>query len=160
MSTAEVAEYVTDKATEAIIESYEGRVEGGYAYGYGFAAVGHSRRVIYSRDLSIGSGNDSMHSVNGFCQMYGNTNDPDFLGYESGTESFLNAMFTYDKDGKMTGVVVNVPCPSQCSESQNMLSADYWSEVRIAVKKKFGDIYVLPQCAAAGDLSPRQLHNR
>ena len=158
MCGAETADYITDKAVEAIIESYKGRAEGGYAYGYGFATVGHSRRVIYSRDLSVGSENDSLHAVNGFCQMYGNTNDVDFLGYESGTESFLNAMFTYDKDGKMTGVIVNVPCPSQCSESRNTLSADYWNEVRIAVKEKFGDIYVLPQCAAAGDISPRQLH--
>lgn len=158
MLGAEMADYITDKAVEAIIESYKGRVEGGYAYGYGFATVGHSRRVVYSRDWSIGSENDSLHAVNGFCQMYGNTNDVDFLGYESGTESFLNAMFTYDKDGKMTGVVVNVPCPSQCSEKNNTLSADYWNEVRIAVKEKFGDVYVLPQCAAAGDISPRQLH--
>ena len=158
MLGAEMSEYIAEKVTEAIIQSFESRAVGGYAYGYGFATVGHSRRVVYSRDLSIGSGHDSMHSVNGHCQMYGNTNDPDFLGYESGTESFLNAMFTYDESGKMTGVVVNVPCPSQCSESQNKLSADYWNEVRVAVKERFGDVYVLPQCAAAGDLSPRQLH--
>ena len=159
MRPAEVAEYIIGKTAEAVIESYQNRAEGGYAYGYGFATAGHSRRVIYSRDLSVGAETtDSMHAVNGFCQMYGNTNDVDFLGYESGTESFLNALFTYDSDGKMTGVVVNVPCPSQCSEQRNELSADYWHDVRVAVKKRFGDIYVLPQCASAGDLSPRQLH--
>lgn len=40
-----------------------------------------------------------------------------------------------------------------------MLSGDYWNEVRENVRKTFGEgVKVLPQCAAAGDLSPRQLH--
>ena len=90
--------------------------------------------------------------------MYGNTNDVDFVGYEKGTESFLNALFTYDAEGKLTGMIANVPCPSQCSEQRSALSADYWHDVRVAVKERFGDVYVLSQCAAAGDLSPRQLH--
>lgn len=154
----EMADYTAEKITEAIIESFDGRAEGGFAYGYGFATVGHSRRTLYSRDLSVGAPNDSMHSVNGFCQMYGNTNDVDFVGYEKGTESFLNALFTYDAEGKLTGMIANVPCPSQCSEQRSALSADYWHDVRVAVKERFGDVYVLSQCAAAGDLSPRQLH--
>lgn len=158
MGAKETSELVVDRIVEAISESYERRAAGGFAYGYGFATVAHSRRVIYSRDMGIGGSHDSLHSVNGYCQMYGNTNDADFLGYEAGTESFLNAVFTYGVDGKMTGIIVNVPCPAQCSEAKNVLSADYWNEVRIAVKEKFGDVYVLPQCAAAGDLSPRLLH--
>ncbi len=158
MSGDDATEFIVDRVVEAIIESYDTRAEGGFAYGYGFATVAHSRRVVYSRDTGAGAVQDSLHSVNGYCMMYGNTNDEDFLGYESGTESFLNAMFTYDESGKLTGIVANVPCPSQCSESRSVLSADYWHEVRIAIKEKFGDVYVLPQCAAAGDLSPRLLH--
>ena len=158
MNGREAAEYIVERVVEAIVESFKKRTLGGFAYGYGFATVAHSRRVVYSRDTGIGAAQDSLHSVNGYCQMYGNTSDADFIGYESGTESFLNAMFTYDESGKLTGVVVNVPCPSQCSESRSVLSADYWHEVRVAVKENFGDVYVLPQCAAAGDLSPRQLH--
>jgi hypothetical protein len=68
-------------------------------------------------------------------------------------------MFTFDKNQQLTGVVVNVPCPSQVTEAMCFLSADYWNEVRINVKKEFGEhVYVLPQCAPAGDLSPRVLH--
>ena len=38
-----------------------------------------------------------------------------------------------------------------------MLSMGY--DVRMAVEAEFGEgVYVLPQCAAAGDLSPRVLH--
>ena len=39
-----------------------------------------------------------------------------------------------------------------------MQSADYWHDVRQELNNRYGDIFVLPQCAAAGDLSPRQLH--
>jgi hypothetical protein len=41
-----------------------------------------------------------------------------------------------------------------------MLSADYWHDVRVALRKKYGDIFILPQSAAGGDLSPRILHYR
>ncbi|NLB42732.1 MAG: hypothetical protein GX815_10850, partial [Clostridiales bacterium] len=53
-----------------------------------------------------------------------------------------------------------VPCPSQNSEGEYKLSADYWHDVREAIRAKYGDIYILSQCAAAGDLSPRILHNK
>ena len=48
---------------------------------------------------------------------------------------------------------MNVPCPSQNSESEWHLSADYWHDVRVALRKRHGDIFILPQCAAGGDLS-------
>jgi hypothetical protein len=67
-------------------------------------------------------------------------------------------LFTFDREDRLTGAVVNIPCPSQCSETERLLSADYWNEVRTAIRKEYGDIFILPQCAAAGDLSPRQLH--
>ena len=51
-----------------------------------------------------------------------------------------------------------IPCPSQNSEDEYYQSADYWHDVRTAIRRKYGDIFILPQCAAAGDLSPRQLH--
>ncbi|MBP8989090.1 MAG: hypothetical protein KBG64_02610, partial [Clostridia bacterium] len=50
------------------------------------------------------------------------------------------------------------PCPSQNSEHRYCLSADYWHDVRVAIRKQYGNIFILPQCAAAGDLSPRILH--
>ena len=127
------------------------------AYGYGYAVVAHSRRVIYSTDQ--GAKNPFTAAPNGFGVMYGSTKKPDFESYEAGADHFLNAMFTYDANDKLTGMIVNIPCPSQLSEHFTKLSADYWCEVRQAVAKEFGeDVFVLPQCAAAGDLSPRTLH--
>ena len=54
--------------------------------------------------------------------------------------------------------MVNVPCPSQNSESEWRLSADFWHDVRVTLRQRHGDIFLLPQCAAAGDLAPRILH--
>jgi hypothetical protein len=127
------------------------------AYGYGYAVVGHSRRVVYFDDVSLRTENSI--APNGHGVMYGNTNDAQFSHYEAGADHFLNAMFTFDAQEKLTGIVINVPCPSQLSEHFTKLSADYWNEVRQMVAAEFGeDVFVLPQCAAAGDLSPRILH--
>ena len=151
-------EFLTDRCAEAICEAWDNRKPGGVAYGYGYAVVAHSRRTIYFDDYSLRGFSQSL-SPNGHGVMYGKTNDAMFSHYEAGADHFLNAMFTYDKDGKVTGVVVNVPCPSQVSEMLTVQSADFWHDVRVAVRKEFGEhVYVLPQCAAAGDLSPRILH--
>lgn len=149
-------DFATDQIADAVCEAWAGRKEGGIAYGYGFAVVGHSRRTVYLKDQSTGliSG-----APDGFGKMYGNTRKDDFSHYEAGADHFLNAMFTVDAAGKLTGMVVNVPCPSQTTEYYTKISADYWNEVRQEVAKEFGpDVFVLPQCAAAGDLAPRQLH--
>ena len=154
---AKYREFFTDMIVEAVCEAWETRKEGGIAYGYGYAVVGHSRRTIYSVDQ--GKANPLSAAPNGFGTMYGNTNMPDFSHYEAGADHFLNVMFTTDLAGKLTGMVVNVPCPSQISEHFTRLSADYWNEVREGVAAEFGpDVFVLGQCAAAGDLSPRTLH--
>jgi hypothetical protein len=53
---------------------------------------------------------------------------------------------------------MNVSCPSQVTEAKYYVSADYWSEVRKQLSSRYsGDVYVLPQCGAAGDIAPRDL---
>jgi hypothetical protein len=81
-----------------------------------------------------------------------------FSGYEAGADHFLNILYTFDKNKKLTGAIINVPCPAQNSELEHYLTADYWNEVRRDLRDKYGDINVISQCAAAGDLSPRILH--
>ena len=156
----EYREFLAAQITDAVCEAWLKRAEGGIAYGYGFAVVGFSRRAVYFDDLSLREGavKDSTHGVDGHTKMYGNTADPMFSHYEGGADAFVNLLFTFDENDKLTGAIVNVPCPSQCSETETLLSADYWNETREAIRRKYGDIYILPQCAAAGDLSPRQLH--
>ena len=159
-SAEEYRHYLAEKAADCIISAYNDRTEGGFAYGYGFAVVGFQRRVAYFDDLSLrpGAVNNSTHGVNGKVKMYGDTKDPQFSHYESGADPFVNFLFTFDKNDNLTGAIVNVPCPSQCIESEWYYSADYWHDVRQAIRKKYGNIFVLAQCAAAGDVAPRQLH--
>ena len=156
----ETREFVTDKIAEAIVEAWQTRKPGKYAYGYGYAVVAHSRRVCYFDDVSKRPGaiNNSTHGVNGTSVMYGNTNDDNFSSYEAGADHFVNLLYTFDEKDNLTGAIVNVPCPSQNSEHMWQLTADYWHDVRTAIRAKHGDINVISQCAAAGDLSPRILH--
>ena len=150
-------DFFTDQICEAAMEAWDNRAEGGIAFGYGYAVVGHSRRTIYSEPQT--STDPLAAAPNGYGVMYGSTKKDAFSHYEAGADHFVNALFTVDANQKLTGIVINVPCPSQTSEIYDMLSADYWNEVRQAVAEEFGsDVFVLPQCAAAGDLSPRILH--
>ncbi|MBT7302013.1 MAG: hypothetical protein HN849_20975 [Victivallales bacterium] len=154
--------FLVAQTAEAIGEAFRRRAPGGIAYGYGYAAIAHSRRVVYFDDLAKrpdATGRPGM-IVAGHAAMYGNTNDDKFSHYEAGTDHFINLLYTFDQDGRLTGGLVNVPCPSQNSESEWRLSADYWHDVRVALRKKHGDIFLLPQCAAAGDLAPRIMHYR
>ena len=159
-SSDDYRHYLAAQAGDAICEAYNTRAPGGIAYGYGFAVVAHSRRVVYLDDLSKRADaiKNSTHGLNGHAAMYGNTNDPNFSHYEAGSDHFVNLLYTFDPAGTLTGAIINVPCPSQNSEQEYKLSADYWHDVRLAIRKHYGDIFILPQCAAAGDLSPRLLH--
>jgi hypothetical protein len=156
-SADEYQDFFITQAAEAVVEAFLKRAPGGIAYGYGYAVVGHSRRVVYFDDLSKRAGAviNSTHGVNGHAAMYGNTNDPMFSHYEAGADHFINLLYTFDADGKLTGALVNVPCPSQNSEGEYRLSASYWNEAREAIRARYGNIFILPQCAAGGDLSPR-----
>ena len=78
------------------------------SYGYGFAVAGHSRRTIYSEDKFIYSGG---MAPNGHGVMNGSTSDPTFSHYEAGSDHMMNLLFTYDENDKLTGILVNVPCP-------------------------------------------------
>lgn len=153
-------EFFAAKAADAILEAYTKRAPGGIAYGYGYAVVGHSRRVVYFDDLSLrpGAVNNSTHGVNGHAAMYGSTRDDKFSHYEAGADPIINFLYTFDVSGNLTGAIVNVPCPAQNSEGESRLSASFWHEARQAIRARHGNVFLLAQTAAGGDLSPRILH--
>lgn len=159
-SSEEYLEFLSSSCADAVCRAWETRAEGGVAYGYGYAVVAHSRRVCYFDDISLRGTVDktNTYAVNGHAAMYGNTNDAMFSHYEAGANPYLNLLFTFAPDGRLTGAVVNIPCPCQSSESIWGLSASFWNELRVSLRREYGDIFLLPQCAAGGDLSPRQLH--
>lgn len=152
-------EWATDRMAEAVCEAWENRAPGGIAFGYGYAAVGNSRRVRYRKSPERKSAKPSeTYHLNGLAEMYGKTDRPEFDRYEAGTETFANFLYTFDAEKKLTGMLACIPCPSQCSENVSVLTASFWHEVRMLLAEKYGDIYLLPSCAPAGDLAPRVLH--
>lgn len=93
--------------------------------------------------------------------MYGNTNDPEFSHIEGYEDHGVDLLFTYGSDLKLTGMIINLACPSQISEALAYVSADFWHDAREAIRKNHGSsLFILPQCSAAGDQSPHPLLNK
>ncbi len=157
MPSAKILDFLAAQIADAIVAAWKSRAPGMVAYGYGFATVGHSRRTVYLNADPNAPGPKGGYT-NGLARMYGDTADPNFSHYEAGTDAFVNLLYTFDAQGKLTGAVVNVPCPAQTNEHAWELHAGFWHPVREKLRAKYGDIGIIAQCAAAGDLSPRQLH--
>ena len=139
----EYKKMLLDRAGKAVITAWNNRKPAGISRDLGYAVVGYNRRVQYS---------------NGTTEMYGRTDREDFIGIEGPTNSGVDMLFCWDLNYNLTGIIMNVSCPAQVTEAKYYVSADYWSEVRKHLKKKFSqNVYVLPQCGAAGDISPRDL---
>lgn len=140
MYPAEYVRWVVPRISEAIAEAWRSRKPGGIGFGLGQAVVGHNRRVSY---------------YNGESRMYGDTSVPDFSHIEGYEDHGVNILCTWDTQRRLTGVVLNIACPSQDSESLSVLSADYWHDVRTELRTRLGeDLFVLAQISAAGDQSP------
>ncbi len=143
MTATEFRALFLERAAEAVAEAWNGRRQGGISWGLGQAVVGHCRRVQYS---------------DGRTEMYGATDKEDFISLEGPSNAGVEMLFLWDMKKKLTGIVLNVSCPSQVTEAKYYVSSDYWSEVRKQLKKKYSEnLYVLTQCGYAGDQSPRDL---
>ncbi len=131
---------LADRLATAIEKAWKERQKGAYTWALGQAVVGLNRRATY---------------LDGHARMYGPSNVPEFKGYEAGEDHGLLLLFFFDENQKLTGMVVNLACPSQETESLCEVSADFWHETRQEIAKRYGaDVAVLPQCSAAGDISP------
>jgi len=144
MTIAEYSELLTEALIAAVGEAWERRTEGYVGWGYSHAVVGENRRVRYFDDRAT---------------MYGSTSAADFSHIEGHVDHSVNLLFTYDGGQKLTGMLVNVACPSQASESgQDFVSADFWHDTREELRRRHGGgLFILPQCSAAGDQSPHRL---
>ena len=135
-------DFFAEKTAVAAAEAWRSRKTGGIALKLGRIAVPQCRRVQYK---------------DGTSQMYGATDTPDFLRVEGNADNGAEYLITYDTDGKITGLIINLACPAQIVEMEQYITADLWGEVR----EQMGEIpYVLPLCGAAGDLAMRDLVRR
>ena len=136
-------EEISSKIVKAALDAWNGRAEGYYANAFGRAVVGMCRRVTYS---------------DGSAQMWGDTNTAVFEALEGGNDSGIELLYVFDKNKELTGVVANLACPAQCVQHRLFVSPDFWGEVKKLLREKFGkNIFLLPQCSAAGDQCPVDL---
>lgn len=135
--------FLADKIAEAVLLAWENRSEGFYQCAFGRAAVGMCRRAVYD---------------DGTARMWGETNLANFSHMESGNDSGIELMYTYDANREVNGVIANIACPAQVVEQRYFISSDYWGKVKENLEKHFGrKIFVLGLCSAAGDQCPRDL---
>lgn len=140
MAPADYLVFAAERIAGAVAAAWRRRAPGPIACGLGHAVVGRNRRSAFD---------------GGESRMYGNTAAADFSHIEGYEDHAVNLLATYDAVGTLTGLIVNVACPAQVSEHLFQLSADYWHDTRLELRRRFGAaLFVLPQCSAAGDQSP------
>lgn len=127
----EIREILAKTAVKTIADSVRNLAPGAIAQGAGYAVLAHNANP---------------------------RNDKDFQGYESPSDHLARFLFTY-QENRLTGVVVNLPCPASCSENSSEISADFWHDVRQAIRDHVGaPIPILTQTAAANDATPIVSH--
>jgi hypothetical protein len=146
MSDKDVLLFLTGKFSELIKDAWKSRKPGGIGLASDYAAVGFNRRPQFGAP-----GGDVVST------MYGACSRKDFVRFEGTTDHTVDMLYTWDLDRNLTGVLVDVPCPSQVFELHYFISADYWGYARTAIREKLGDVFILPVCGAAGDQNPLDL---
>lgn len=139
----EMLEFLIERITEAIFKAWENRKYSAFSNAFGRAAVGMCRRAAYT---------------DGSAQMWGETNQAVFKEVEGGSDTGIELMYVFGEDKKLTGIVANLACPAQCVQHRLFVSPDFWGEVKVLLRERFGeDIFLLALCSAAGDQCPVDL---
>ena len=143
MTPTEYVDFLLNRLSDLVVEAWGSRKPGGVSWALGHAVVGHNRRAVY---------------LDGSAKMYGSTNREDFACIEGYEDHGMDMLFFWDHEQKPTGIVINIACPSQVTEGVSYVSADFWHEVRTELRERYTQgLFILPQCAAAGDQSPHFL---
>ncbi len=143
--TQEYSALAAQRLARAVRTAWESRADAVIAFGLDYAVIGRNRR---------------WGDAGGRSAMYGLK--PEAFRYVEGYEDHsLNLLAVYDAAGRLTGLVVNLPCPSQADGMSFLLSADFWHETRGELRRRFGEhLYILPQVSAAGELTSHLLYGQ
>jgi len=143
MKPEEYFTFFVAQIVQAAREAWTRRAPGSLAYGMTHAVIGRNRRWV---------------NMEGVSSMYGNTAVPGFSHIEGYEDPTVNILAAWDEKSQLTGVLLNVACPSQVSEQDWTISADYWHDTREEIRRRHGQhVYILGQCSAAGDQSPHTI---
>ncbi len=144
MKASEYADFFVDRIAKVAVEAWRNRKPSGMSWALGHAVVGMNRRTHYFDGSTI---------------MYGPTNRADLANLEGYEDHGVEMLFFWDENKTPVGIVINIACTAQETEGLSDVSADFWHDVRAEVRRRFSrDIFILPQCAAAGDASPHLLY--
>jgi len=143
--------FAAARIADAVVAAWNARSPAAVSWALSHADVARNRRVVYF-DPATGL------PAAGRTTMYGKIAAADFDSIEGPADTGLGLIFLWKPDGTLSGLIVNLPCPSQESQNDKELSADFWCETRAELKQRLGaDVHVLAQCAAAGDCTSRDI---
>jgi hypothetical protein len=146
MTASEYGAFFVDRLRAAVVRAWRSRQPGSLSWAQSQAVVSFNRRARFDNGKSL---------------LYGDTRAPDFAYLEGSEDHTVNLLFFWDTRTNWTGVVINVACPAQETEHLKEVSADFWHETRQELRRRHGaDLFILPQCAPAGDLSPHLLYRQ
>jgi len=132
--------FAAERIADAVESAWNSRRPGGVSAALRHAALGYNRRIMYE---------------GGETQMYGSTRTPSFRGLEGTCDHGVELLFCWDEARDLTGVAVNVACPSQVVMTERFISADFWTAARARLRAELGEeVQILPLCSAAGDQCP------
>ena len=135
--------FYAEKIAQAATLAWENKIPSAVSYGLGHAVAGHNRIVTH---------HDGTSRMVGSLQQ-GKISHPDFSHIEGFEDHTVHLLYTFDAREQLTGVVVNISCPSQVQRGDE-LSADFWHEVRQELDARLGRaIHLLPQVSASGDVA-------
>jgi hypothetical protein len=146
MKACEYGDFFLEQLAKTVVAAWQNRKPAGISWTLGHAVVGMNRRAHYSGGSSV---------------MYGNTNTESFSNIEGYEDHAVEMLFFWQQNQKPTGIVINIACPAQETEGLSQISADFWHDTRQEIRKRYSpDLFIFPQCAAAGDLSPHLLFHK
>lgn len=146
MKASEYGSFFVERIAKAVVGAWQNRKPAGMSWALGHAVVGMNRRVQYFDGKSV---------------MYGNTNAENFSNIEGSEDHAVEMLFFWRPGEKLTGIVINIACTSQETENLSEISADFWHDVREEIRKRYSkDLFIFPQCAPSGDLSPHLLFRK
>jgi hypothetical protein len=146
MKASEYASFFLERVAEAVVAAWRDRKPGGMSWALGHAVVGLNRRAHYFDGSSV---------------MYGSTQQDNFSNIEGYEDHSVEMLFFWGSGQTLTGIIINLACPSQETEGLSVISADFWHDTRKEIRNRLSDeVCILPQCSAAGDISPHRMFRK